>query len=152
LTVFWVTVLGIFDELYQYTILTPFFKYFDFNDMILNLLGAGLGVVLIFISAQVAVRQRAWYGLSSLWAWGIFLAMAIILSWAGVFALYPSEAGLTNVPLIILNRAAPAGSFWTEAYQGRFFHIIRPGEGILMMTILFIFYQFLDNYSRFFRK
>lgn len=49
-TVFWITLLGAIDEAYQYFILYHNAKdiYFDFNDIVLNLLGGGIGIVLIY--------------------------------------------------------------------------------------------------------
>ena len=39
--------LGIIDEIYQYIVLNPTFKYLDFNDFILNMLGAGAGLLIL---------------------------------------------------------------------------------------------------------
>ncbi|NNF08549.1 MAG: hypothetical protein HKN21_17440, partial [Candidatus Eisenbacteria bacterium] len=47
-TVVWVTILGALDEWYQYAILhADWGIYFDFNDVVLNLLGGGMGAAVI---------------------------------------------------------------------------------------------------------
>jgi glycopeptide antibiotics resistance protein len=49
-TVGWVTLMGAVDEAYQYFVLYAGNKtvYFDFNDIILNLVGTGIGVLMIY--------------------------------------------------------------------------------------------------------
>lgn len=147
-TVFWVTFLGVLDELYQYTILTPFFRYFDFNDMLLNLLGAGLGVVIILTTCEVPAKRKAWYRLPAIRFLSIFIPLVVILIFTGIFVIYPDTTGVKGDAFILLNRDVAPSGFWTQAYKGHFYHIVRPGEGVLLMGLLFIFYFLLDPFSQ----
>lgn len=49
-TVFWAALMGALNEAYQYFVLYPDNRevYFDFDDIVLNLIRAGIGVVMIF--------------------------------------------------------------------------------------------------------
>lgn len=146
-TVFWVTVLGVIDELYQYTILTPFFKYFDFNDIILNLLGAGLGVVLIFISTDCSPGRPIRWKMPSL-LFSVALALLLmILSLAGEFRVDPGTVTGGKDPFITLNRTSIPGGFWAKAYEGRYYHVVRPGAGVVLIYGLFIFYFLIDLFT-----
>jgi hypothetical protein len=147
-TVFWVTILGVLDELYQYTILTPFFRYFDFNDILLNLLGAGLGVVMIFICCEIPARRRRWYILPSVWFLSILVPLFALLILTGILLVYPEVPGVKGDAFILLNRDVAPSGFWTEAYRGRLYHIVRPGEGVVMMGGLVLFYHLLDCISQ----
>lgn len=56
---FWATVLGILDELYQYVHLAKTYgDYLDFNDFFLNLQGAAAGVMLVYGFAGKSARDR----------------------------------------------------------------------------------------------
>lgn len=145
-TVFWVTILGVLDELYQYTILVPFFKYFDFNDIILNLLGAGLGIVLIFISTEYPVKGKLSWKTPSVVFTFVVASVLLILYFTGEFRLYPPDVAWKDAPWIVLNRDEIPPGFWTRAYEGRYYHVTRPGEGLIIMYVLFFFYYLVDYF------
>jgi hypothetical protein len=146
-TVFWVTILGILDEIFQYRFLTPEYEYFDFNDCLLNLIGAGTGMVFIYISAGDArrVRRMKWYRSPAVIT-GLGLLAAFIILWlTGKMTVDPAPAGAEN--WFSLNRQALPDAFWKEAYPGRSYHVLRAYEGILLMYILFAFFFLLDHIS-----
>jgi len=151
-TVFWVTILGVLDELFQYKFLTPDFGYFDFNDCFLNLVGAGAGVLFIFISAgdSIETRQRKKWFLSPAIITGAgLLAVLIFLFLSSKMTINPTETfGIDS--WFSLNREAMPDEFWTEAYPGRKFHIFRPCEGIFLLYLLcagfFLFDYFFRKY------
>jgi len=144
-TVFWVTILGILDEIFQYLFLTPNFEYFDFNDITLNLLGAGAGVVMVFILLKNSfeIRRIKWNRSPAILTGSGLLIIFFILLLSGKMTINPSDApGSEN--WFSLNRAIMPDEFWTEAYPGRRFHILRPIEGIILMFVLFAFFYTLD--------
>jgi len=144
-TVFWVSMMGILDEVYQYLILTPDFNYFDFNDVILNLIGAGLGVVFVFVTSDFNSTKYHVFRKPSFWFLVFLIVVVSCATFSGVFALYPVEANASgNEPLLILNRSEPEVNFWTKLGYGRVYHIIRPVEGVIIMCILFAVYHLLD--------
>ncbi|MCD4680446.1 MAG: hypothetical protein K8S00_08675 [Bacteroidales bacterium] len=93
-TVFWATLLGFIDEAYQYLYLKPDgTDYFDFNDVILNLLGAGLGVLLIFSSGFYLLRihRKRWYRSEININLIFFIIAVLILFQTSVIFLYPQK-------------------------------------------------------------
>jgi hypothetical protein len=144
-TVFWVTVLGILDELFQYRFLTPNFEYFDFNDITLNLLGAGAGVVFVFVisSQAIKVSRNKWYLSPAFLTGAGLLTVFFILLLSGKMSIYPDNTAGSEVWFSINRKSMPV-EFWTTAYPGRIFHILRPFEGIAIMYLLFIGFFGLD--------
>ncbi len=150
-TVFWSVIFGILDEIFQYVFLTPTFEYFDFNDMVLNLVGAGIGVILVALNEPLPFikSKLSWHKLPSLWFILVLFFILISLYSAGMFRIYPVEPGSTSpVPWITLYRSHPPAEFWTEAYKGRYYHILGLWEGVLLMALLQFFYQTMDRKFR----
>jgi hypothetical protein len=148
-TVFWVTILGILDELFQYRFLTPTFEYFDFNDITLNLIGAGAGVLVVFIFRGTAIelRQTKWYKSPALLTSLVLLAVFFILFLTGKMTIDPiGTPGSEN--WFSLNRKTMPDDFWTTAYPGRVFHILKPLEGIILIYLLFAGFFLLDIFAR----
>jgi hypothetical protein len=147
-TVFWVTVLGVLDEAYQYFVLYPDFRYFDFNDVILNLLGGGIGAILILTTMKGVTfrgyRPRIWTGaVSRVMVASVVLLAGIYISYlAGLVQLFPDPESSGNS--ILLNRGPAPSAFWTTVKWGKTFHILSPVEGILITGILVGFYSFID--------
>jgi hypothetical protein len=146
-TVFWVTILGIIDELFQYFFLVPNFEYFDINDNVLNLLGAGTGAITVFILADDAIdlHRFKWYRSPAIITGLGLLALFLLLLWTGRMTINPTEVpGSDN--WFSLNRKAMPDAFWEEAYPGRRFHILRPFEGIAVIYLLFTGFFGLDYF------
>lgn len=148
-TVFWVTILGILDELFQYRFLTPDFEYFDFNDCMLNLVGAGSGAVMIFITAggSIEIRRRKWYKSPAVITGISLLAVFILLLTTGKMTIDPTGLA-TDENWFSLNRVPMPDEFWKEAYPGRNFHILRPFEAIILYYVLFAGFFLLDFVSQ----
>jgi hypothetical protein len=153
-TVFWVTILGIIDELFQYFFLVPNFEYFDFNDNILNLIGAGCGAISVFIlwKDAIEIKRSKWYRSPAIITAIGLLLLFFLLLWTGKMTINP-----TGIPggdsWFSLNRKGMPDGFWEAAYPGRRFHILRPYEGITMMYLMFAGFFGLDfiqksNYKR----
>ena len=148
-TVIWATLLGTVDETYQYIILNPTFQYFDFNDIVLNLLGAGLWVSIIALfslSDSFKLLHRKLFSPGVITVILITLLMGILLL-LNILKLYPDESPTNNFFSIILNRAQPSGTFWTELYGDRVYHVLSPREGIIIILALLFFYKTLDYYT-----
>jgi hypothetical protein len=144
-TVFWATFLGMLDEIYQYTILTPFFEYFDMNDILLNLLGAGVAVVTIYLATgfRVAKTDRIKGIRSVIYSIIVIGIIYTILHLGNYIRWYPVTSG--ESPLwFTINRTPPQGQFWTEAYPGKILHIIGLWEGLIIILLLFCYYFILD--------
>ena len=142
-TVFWVTILGMLDELFQYRFLTPDFEYFDFNDSTLNLLGAGAGALLIFVlnDNAIEIRRIKWYRSPAVLTGLGLLTVFLVLLISQKISINPVE---TPGTWFSVNRVTLPDDFWKEAYPGRRFHILRPIEGIMVMILLFAGFSMLD--------
>jgi len=151
-TVFWVTLSGGFDEMYQYFVLLRNNNtvYLDFNDIVLNVIGAGVGVALIYTLSDLKSESFAFHENSS-WKWNkfiMFTATACILFGgtslyaAGILRFYP-EANAPNA-LIVLSRIPAPTQFWTIPTHGKPFHIFHPVEGMFVSAILIACYSLMD--------
>lgn len=142
-TVFWVMILGILDELFQYFFLVPEFEYFDFNDNFLNLLGAATGAIAVFVLAgdAIEIKNRRWYRSPAVITGITLLALFSLMLITGKMTLNPTADGSS---WFSLNRVAMTGGFWKEAYPGRSFHILRPMEGLVLYYLVFAGFFVLD--------
>lgn len=103
---FWATLLGIVDECMQYLWITPSYgNYLDFNDFLVNLLGASAGVMLhagaSALRAPTARAPRPWKE----WLTALGLAAVLISTMAAGRLQVSPPVGL----------AVPAGGFATTA-------------------------------------
>jgi VanZ family protein len=151
-TVFWVTLLGALDESYQYFVLYRDNNtvYLDFNDIILNLIGAGIGVVLIYItsrpsgapSAQSRKTPKRLFSPVASAAAGILLLAYLVIFIPGLLP-FSSEASAFAGPSVLSRRPLPK-TFWVEPKVGKKFHIFGPSEGMIAAALLIAFYTTMD--------
>ena len=151
-TVFWVTLFGAFDEAYQYFILYRNVNtvYLDFNDIVLNLIGAGIGVVLIYTLSDLKSESPAFCPNSSgrcnkfiiLAVTACILLGGVSLYAAGILRFYPDPSAAE--PPILLSRIPAQTQFWTIPTYGKPFHIFHPVEGIIFSAILIACYSLMD--------
>jgi hypothetical protein len=144
-TVFWVTILGVLDELFQYFFLVPTFEYFDFNDNVLNLLGAGAGAIIVFIfdGDVIGIQRKKWHRSPAILVGTSLLILFFLLLLTGKITFNPAGIpGSEN--WFSLNRGTMPDGFWEEAYPGRRFHIMKPIEGISVIYLLFLAFFGLD--------
>lgn len=139
-TLFWATVLGAIDEAYQYLVLAPQrTDYYDFNDVLIDMVGATLGLILLSayevankITALNFYQRSSFKGLVFI-SFLIFLALGM-----GWMTIYPSMDGhIAYFPLIkTINEG-----FWTFISPNVNFHIIHPLEWLILTTFLWLFYK-----------
>jgi len=152
----WVTLFGALDEAWQYWVLSrevPF-VYLDFNDMILNLLGGALGVLLMAALLRDAIEPRDGerpgplpLGSTGVWMASAIVALAVIGLLAGVVSVYPDADAA-----VILARAGPRPVVWATSYWGKTAHVLSPLNGLLLIVALVGLYVPLDRRLRFVRR
>lgn len=149
-TVLIVTLLGAIDEANQFFILSNW-KYLDFNDIILNLTGAAIGVLLIFTlydkksdsaahPLQKLIKSPYFVLTAS------FLSTNLLLYFAGLIKLYPGAEA--SGALIVLSKIPRPEKFWISFEWGKTYHILNPVEGLTLSAILIACYAFMDYKPR----
>ena len=137
------TIAGAFDEAYQYFYLSPHrTDYYDWNDVIINLIGAAIGILIVktFVLNQVKPTTKFFKSPIFYFLCAVVLSVIALLG-IGVLTVYPNEY---SNPMFSLVKVIPEG-FWSIP-PGPFvkFHIIMPLEGLIIISILWLFYSRLD--------
>jgi len=147
-TVALAAILGAIDEGYQYLVLhSTWTVYFDFNDVLIDAVGAALGVVwlLSVLPGRAAATKRrgaavAWRELRRSPALGGLVAIGaavVILLASG--ALVVDAVGADSDFYVPLTRGEAQEGFWAHReWAGKPFHILRPlpGSTLIILTIL----------------
>lgn len=138
-TLFWATVAGAIDEVYQYLILAPQrTDYYDFNDVLIDMIGAVLGLLILVAHGIPNKPSYQHYYQSSffkgLWA---IIGLSGLAFFTGYLALYPAADGSTLFPLI---KKAHTG-FWIIIHPTVQFHVVRPLEWGLLTGLLWVYYE-----------
>ncbi|UCG32326.1 MAG: hypothetical protein JSU68_11735 [Phycisphaerales bacterium] len=149
-TVLWVMLVGAADEAIQYWLLYGTqHTHYDFNDTVLNVLGAGLGVV----SAAIILKAgRAdgpscysafeWFRSSAFAVGAAALLAASLLAAAGWLRVYPAAEGI-SAPILLSRQPLPS-AYWLDTDWGKTYHIIHPYGGMLAMLLLVAWHAYLD--------
>ena len=139
-TLFYTLIFAIIDEGYQYFILAPLrTDYFDFNDVIIDLIGAALGLILFWVSGiKDMVSNKKWFQTPTFIGFSILILAAIVAYLTGILAIYPSESA-EQAPILLIRKIQE--NFWTITHPNVKFHVVSPLEGILIVAGLFYFYS-----------
>lgn len=155
-TVVWATLGALIDEGYQYFYLYADRRiHFDFNDIILNTIGAGFGVVLLLTALPARPPGHRMSG-SAHFA-RFVVSPACVATWAallgcgvlyglGRLRLLPLPAG-SDAWAIVLRRGGPSSAFWTHTDWGKTYHDVQPLEWLLITAVLVGIYFALDVIS-----
>lgn len=153
-TVFWVTCLGALDEAYQYFVLYPDRKdfYFDFNDIVLNLVGAGIGIAFIYTLLDAKANRftfdfpprYTWYRSPAFAVTAIIFFGIAALCVTGLLRLYPGPEAAGA--LVVLSRIPASATFWIVPTIGNTFHILSPWEGLISAAFITACYSMLDRF------
>ena len=144
-TIFWSTILGTIDEAYQYFYLSPDrTDYFDFNDIILDLLGAAIGLSIIISHVKNLNKPipKKWYKSPIiLTTIGIIVSTYLLLK-TSILQIYPNSE-LNSDAILLVRKLDP--NFWTHIKHLHVkFHIVQPFEGIIIISLLLIGYWIFD--------
>lgn len=144
----WATLVGFLDESYQFWILhRDWGVYLDFNDILLNAVGAALGglVAAAALGLREAREAPRWRRAGSL-GFAVFaggLALGWALAAAGRIALAPGPAA--TGAWLLLERGAPSPSFWTFAdWAQKRYHVLAAGEGAAFLAIAALLFALAD--------
>ena len=164
---FWVTFMGILDETNQYFYLTrQYTKYYDFNDFMLNEIGAAVGLMLYYGFKEMQTQEFKFSVIVKSLGFKIVSVIFIVylsLSLSGILHISPhnkipsatftSDNGLLQ---IYLSRVPGLLGSWQERDLGGYIYTLTPFNGILLMLVfgfLFSFYRYsIKNPLQLFRK
>ncbi len=135
-TLIWTTIAGAIDEAYQNFYLAPQDTgYYDWNDVLTNLVGAVFGLLLIRSFKIEDRSHRPWYRSSGIIGLMAMFGIVGILWMMGILSIYPSE----TVPYQLVSKEI--SGFWSTVAPNVTYHIVRPVEGIVLMFLLFLVYS-----------
>lgn len=146
-----VTFLGAIDEAYQYYYLSPQrTNYYDFNDVILNLIGAAIGLTFLrshkgisnfLMESGRKLNAKVWIYFTA------FISFFTVLIWQHSKVQFLLDSiGLsidwTNFWSVLIR--IPTTGFWTEIPPKVIYHVVQPLEGIIVICILFLIFGNLN--------
>ncbi len=147
-TLLWVTLIGAVDEGYQYWVLhRDWGIYFDFNDLVINCVGAAIGV--LFLLGTLDLRKSGlprrprplWRSPPFLLLTGVIVS-SIVAYRMGRLALTPDSV---IEPWVVLSRIGLPDTFWHHEAWSRTFHVLRPIEALVWVSLITWFYSLLDH-------
>ncbi|MEY3053200.1 MAG: hypothetical protein RLY31_2985, partial [Bacteroidota bacterium] len=130
------------DESWQHFVLSPEKSaYLDFNDLLLDGLGAGLSLVWLRTRNIVWVIRTASPYRFSVAGTLLVLALSAAAHLAGVLHYHdPSNPDTLRWSMV----RQPWEGWWHTVHPNVTFHIVRPMEGLLWLTLLFLVVRTLD--------
>ncbi len=144
-TMFWSMVAGAIDELYQYVYLAPKrVDYYDFNDVLINGVGAGIGLIIIR-SIEKESRLFKWKDFTSSLEFYFTLAFFAFLAIGFLFGFI--SYGPDSSASFCFIKDEQLG-FWKEEVRHNLkFHVVKPLEGLFFIVVILTFYSCLQRGS-----
>ncbi len=133
------------DELNQYLVLYPNYnKYFEFSDIVLDLLGAGTFMLLLHIGGLILQKDnRHWLKKPAVVLLLTIITSATLGLLTKLFVFTPDEVQAHTV--FVFNRLEQPKLFWqVHNFTGAKYHVLLPHEGIALVFLvcaLFIAYE-----------
>lgn len=138
------TLAGTCDELYQYLVLSPQrTDYFDFNDVVINMVGAAFGLIIIRIYNPIT-NSFNWSAFRSsiLFKFLFVLLLSVVaLFVTGLASYYPTDTSWFILQKVMIPW------FWYELPPAVVFHVMTPWEGVIVVLFLLLFFSKLDKGS-----
>jgi len=141
------TLAGALDEAYQYFYLAPQrTDYFDFNDVVINLIGVAFGLIIIKIYKPLsnAISFKQFFSSPAfilLLLTSVVICIAIITNVLGVYH--------TNIEAQFILVKKAFSSFWITVHPNITYHVMLPFEGLFVTIGLWLFYYPLGKENKF---
>lgn len=142
-TLIWTTLAGAVDEAWQYFYLAPERTlYYDFNDVIANLVGGTFGVLILkSIGASIVPMQRP---LIKTLEFKVIMTLTIIFYFLwlqNIIGIYPES----NATYTLIRERAEG--FWSVVHPNVTYHVVQPLEGVLICIAIILIYLPLTKRS-----
>jgi hypothetical protein len=152
-TIATLSLVGVVDEAWQYGVLHPHWGVsLDFNDIVMNVLGAALGVLVVLLESPIVWRGGSFSEkLRRLDVPIVRFLLALVAVFAlarlsGLVSFGPGDAR-ARAGALLLARSAPSPTFWTMAgWSEKRFHTLAPAPGLLLTASLVGALLFLDAF------
>jgi len=142
---FWSVIAGSVDELYQYVYLAPLkSEYYDFNDVIINAVGAGLGLLMVRVKNPTSFQFKS----TSFFRSYEFATTLLLVGIIAIGMLMGSISYGPDPEALFCFMKIEHTQFWHLDYSKIQFHIVRPWAGLLLTSLLVICYSFLERGSQ----
>lgn len=133
------------NEWYQYVVLYPkYILYFEFNDIVFDLLGCGLLMILLWVlGAETKPIKRSWWKrpeLLFLFSVDVLFALLVLTC---TFSFY-TETKCDNT-IFVLNGLADPHTFWHTHVFGAVYHVMKPLEGLVAVNLVCLFFIAMDS-------
>ncbi len=127
------------DEAYQYFYLSPQrTNYFDFNDLVLDLIGLGMGIIILYIY-NYRSKKKGIIRLTTI----LFSIFCILIGGLFVFDFLWINPTESSVDLWTIIRI-PEEGFWTFLNFDVVYHVLKPWEGLIILSLLSLFYWSIE--------
>ena len=140
------TFVGYLDEYYQYFITEKY--YLDFNDLVLNIFGSAMGVIIAYGLWRRPTTEGQKYNFKNIWGTpysAIFMLALIVLAGLG-FGYFSVFIDASEVyPLARHTEEIFDRDFWYTVSFDVTWHRIRTYPGLLIMCLLPLLYLRIDN-------
>ena len=147
-------ILGAIDEAYQYYYLSPErTNYYDFNDVILNLLGGAMGLIYLRALSGIKLLLRSNLRSVHFTSWIVYFSiisiMFLLIIKKNLVQDIIHSLGLSlnwsTFGSVLVRK--PTNGFWTEIPPKIIYHVVQPLEGVIIVTILLAIFSFLYKYT-----
>ena len=144
---FFTTLLSALDELWQYLVLYPDrADYFDFNDLVMNQLGMGFFLLVVYARGNKSTGWKSWkdflYSLMVVTFLALTLVMGLML---GTGFIRPYADTATAQTWMVLNESMGPEKFWRPIRDPDLsYHVLRPAWGLAINLVLIALYSILD--------
>lgn len=136
----------LFDEWYQYQVLFDWVEYFDFNDILLDLLGAGLFLAVIKTFSQESEQPTALTKQSEVYVLFLMAVTAMMMLLSSTVVPYPEDAA-SNTWLVLNAIEEPYGFWRVHPLIGSTYHVLEPITGLITVFSVCLFYLAMDARS-----
>ncbi len=144
-TMFWSTIAGFIDELYQYIYLaTEWTEYYDFNDVLIDGVGAGIGLIIIraVVEESQHIKWKTLFALPEMYFTLALLVLGLISFASGFLSIGPDSSAS-----FCFMQVEQVG-FWKEQRKLDVkWHVVKPIEGLVFMVLILGFYSGLQKGS-----
>lgn len=134
ITLAWIVLLGLLDEAYQYFYLFPEYKYLDWNDIVIDQIGGGVGLLVVrYLDTPNYKFKPPKKYIRILSAVIILLVIGVTLAYASGFL---STLAEENVPHSLIRVYNPG--FWQVIGPDITYHVFTPVSALVLMAVLFL--------------